>query len=78
MRKWTDFLSEEVYNRLAACRSTKEDVPPLAKAKWAILQHKEGFTPEDALVSILELLDCNSCNFDLTIDEYNDILSEII
>ena len=78
MKKWTDFLSEEVYNRLAACRSIKADILPLAKAKWTILQHKEGFAPADALVSILELLDCNSCYIDLTIDEYNDIISQII
>ena len=75
MKKWTEFLSEEVYNRLAACRSTKADILPLAKAKWAVIRHKEGFTPEDALVAVLELLDCNSCYFDLTTDEYNDILS---
>ena len=75
MKKWTDFLSEEVYNRLAHCRSTKADILPLAKAKWAVIQHKEGFAPEDALVAVLELLDCNGCDFDLTKDEYNDILS---
>ena len=74
MKKWTEFLSEDVYNRLAACRSTKSDILPLAKAKWAAIRHKEGFTPEDALVAVLELLDCNGCYFDLTTDEYNDIL----
>lgn len=78
MTRWTDFLSEAVYNRLAACRSTKADILPLAKAKWTVLQHREGFAPEDALVSVLELLDCNSCYFDLTADEYNDILNQIL
>ena len=78
MKKWTDFLSEDVYNRLANCRSLKADILPLAKAKWAVIQHKEGFTQEDALVSVLELLDCNGCEYDLTIDEYNDILTQIL
>ncbi len=75
MKKWTDFLSEEVYNRLAHCRSTKADILPLAKAQWTVLQHEEGFTPESALNAILGTLERNGCDFDLTKDEYNDILS---
>ena len=33
---------------------------------------KEGFTKEDALVAVLELLDSNGQDIDLTTDEYND------
>lgn len=72
--KWTDTLSEEVYNRLASCHSRKEDILPLAKARWLYIALK-GYDKEDALVYVLELLDCNGCCFDLTTDEYNDILS---
>lgn len=78
MMKWTDHLNASTYNRLADCHSRKEDIPELVGAKWAWMQErgkdKEGFTKEDALVSILELLDCNSQYFDLTSDEYNELI----
>lgn len=76
--RWTELLSEEVYTRLANCKTRKEDILPLAQAKWAAIKAKTGFDKEDALISILELLDCNSFNIDITIDEYNDIISKII
>jgi len=37
---------------------------------------KLGFTKEDALISVLELLDCNSQFFDLTTDEYKELWEE--
>lgn len=77
-KKWTDLLDQDVYNRLANCRSKKEDVLPLAQAKWATLKQKEGFGKEDALIAILELLDCNSCEVDLSLEDYNNILCQII
>ncbi len=79
-KKWTDLLSSAVYSRLANCYSTKEDVLPLAQARWAWLKHIKatGYVKEDALVYVLELLDSNSVDIDLTRDEYDDILNSII
>lgn len=74
-KHWTDNLAEDVRMRLGECRTRKTDIPALVAAKW--LSYKEsgkaekGFTKEDALVDVLELLDCNSCFFDLTEDEYS-------
>ncbi len=77
MRNWTEYLDEKVYTRLCNCRTIKADVGELVKARWRSYQENgkatQGFTKEDALVSILELLDANSCYIDLTIDEYNDL-----
>ena len=77
--RWTDTLNFEVSTRLAECRTTKADIPMLVNAKWYSMKlagkDKEGFTKEDALISILELLDCNSQCIDLTIDEYNELKS---
>lgn len=75
--KWINHLPEEVYIRLCNCKTRKSDLPTLVDAKW--LSYKEngkaeqGFTKEDALVAVLELLDCNSCSFDLTKDEYDEL-----
>lgn len=77
-RKWTDLLEDDVYIRLANCVSLKSDVLPLAQAKWSIMKHDAGFTKEDALVCVLELLDCNSVEIDLTRDEYDGILCGIV
>lgn len=77
--KWTDRLSSEVYTRLCECRSTKEDLPVLVNAKWAFFKDegkdKKGFTKEDALLSILELLDANGLSIpsDLTREEYDEL-----
>lgn len=77
--KWTDCLKSDVLERLGNCRSKKSDIPDLVNAKWASLKQKgkdkEGFTKEDALISVLELLECNGQDFgaDLTVDEYNEL-----
>ncbi len=76
--KWTDNLPDEVYNRLCNCRSLKSDISILTQARWNHIKTKEGYCKEDALVYILELLDANSQDIDLTKDEYNDILYSII
>lgn len=76
--KWTDLLDNDVYYRLEDCKSKKEDIVPLAQAKWATLRQKQGYSKEDALIYILELLDSNSCEIDLSVEEYSDILNEII
>lgn len=77
-KKWTDLLNQDVYNRLANCKSKKDDVLSLAQAKWAILKHNAGFDKEDALIAVLELLDCNSCEIDISLEDYNNIISQII
>ena len=33
-KKWTDYLSEDVYIRLCECRTIKADIPELVKCKW--------------------------------------------
>ena len=78
---WIDRLEYGVYERLVNCKSKKSDIEPLVNAKWASMKEagkdKEGFTKEDALASVLELLDSNSQDFDLTEDEYNELIREI-
>lgn len=77
MGKWADHLPEDVYVRLADCRSTKADVQTLVNAMWYWFREKgndrRGYTKEDALISVLELLDCNSCDIELTSDEYQEM-----
>lgn len=76
---WTDRLSNDVYARLCNCRSRKSDIPELVNAKWADFRakgkDKQGFTKEDAVIDILELLDSNSQDIDLTRDEYDELLA---
>lgn len=76
-KHWTDNLAEDVSTRLANCRTRKEDLPALVNAKWLSYQEsgkaEKGFTKEDALAEVLELLDCNSCFFDLTKEEYHQL-----
>jgi hypothetical protein len=68
-------LPTDVRNRLERCRSTKDDISILTNCYYNHkLKGKPGFTIEDALIHILELLDSNSQYFDLTKDEYDDIL----
>lgn len=72
---WTERLNSDVFERLGNCKSRKSDLPDLVNAKWASLKQagkdKEGFTKEDALISVLELLDSNGQYFigELTVDE---------
>lgn len=77
MKNWKDYLPEEVYIRLCDCRTIKTDIQQLVNAKWKSYQENgkadQGFTKEDCLIVILELLECNSCYFDLTKDEYNEL-----
>lgn len=79
---WTKYLSNDVYMRLCECRTIKSDLPALVNAKWLDMKDKgkdkEGWTKEDALVNVLELLDCNSISWtwDLTKDEYNELKGE--
>lgn len=77
MKKWTEHLNSGVYQRLCNCQTIKSDLPSLVSAKWLFYKETgkdtQGFTKEDALIAILELLDCNSQYIDLTKDEYNEL-----
>ena len=77
MKTWIDTLPEEVYNRLANCRTFKADLPILLSAKWNWIKDKAGYTKEDCLVDILELLDCNGLEdaTELTIEEWESFIS---
>lgn len=72
------FLSNEVYNRLCNCRTQKSDLKELVNAKWAVYKEagkdQKGFTKEDALIAVLELLDENGFDYDLSGDEYADLI----
>lgn len=74
MASWTDKLSGEVYTRLCECRNKKEDIPLMVNAKWESMvergMDKRGYTKEDALVNILELLEANSQFVDPDIEEW--------
>ena len=79
-KKWTDNLPGDVYVRLGNCRSKRSDLQTLVDVKWAAMvvdgKKEEGFTKEDALVQILDLLDCNGQFFDLTKAEYDALKHE--
>ena len=79
---WVEKLPTEVANRLGNCRSRKSDIETLVNVKWAAMveagKKEQGFTKEDALISILELLDSNGQFFDLSQDEYDELKREII
>lgn len=79
MKSWTDRLPAAVYCRLCNCRSIKADIKTLTDARWAAMRDagkdKDGFTKEDALVEVLELLESNTQGFDLTQDEYSKLCS---
>ncbi len=79
MTRWTDYLPEAVYTRLCNCMTLKSDIPALVRAKWRYYveagKDKAGFTKEDALISVLELLDCNSSTIEITKEEYNNLCS---
>ena len=78
VKHWTDSLSSDVYNRLCNCSSVRSDIEPLVNAKWAAMvaegKKEQGFTKEDALVNVLDLLDCNGRSFDLSRDEYDALI----
>lgn len=77
MKKWTEKLPEAIYTRLCDCKTRKEDLQTLVNAKWGAYKEegrdKRGFTKEDALIAILELLEWNSITINLTEEEYNKL-----
>jgi len=58
----------------------KSDIQELVNAEWLLYKEigkdKKGFTKEDALVSVLELLDYNNLYIDLTEEEYDNLIAE--
>ena len=81
---WIDKLKEvatETYTRLGACRITKKDIETLVNVKWTMMveagKREQGFTKEDALIDVLELLDCNGQYFDLSKEEYNELKRDV-
>lgn len=76
---WLNFLDENTKQRLEECKNFKYDIPKLVNAKWKEMQlnkkDEKGFKKEDALIFVLELLDCNNQFFDLTKEEYNEFSS---
>ena len=78
-KKWTDYLPSDVRQRLANCRSSRRDIEFLTQAKWNVLKTKgPEYTPEDALVEVLDLLDANGQFIDLTKAEYDGIIERTI
>lgn len=78
--KWTSRLKSEVYERLCNCRSRKDDILPLTQARWSWIKEQEkykSFSKEDALVYVLELLESNGNDYDLTHYEYGEILNSV-
>ena len=76
---WTEYLPCAVYVRLGECRTRKSDLPILLNAKWRWAQdtgHYNGYTKEDILVDILDLLDCNGLGSvtELTIEEWRNLV----
>lgn len=78
-KNWIDLLDSDVRERLATCSSTRDDILPLTKAFWNCNLKNSGkdYSVEDALVSVLRLVDENGRYFDLTSDERDDILYEV-
>lgn len=82
VKKWYEYLNDDVYNRLRGCNTIKEDMRPLVDARWQFLKDngydKKGYTREDALVYVLELLDSNGLDHlaDISVDDYEDLKFE--
>lgn len=76
---WLDYLPYNVRLRLAQCQTTKSDLPILLNAKWQWAQDTgryNGYTKEDVLADILDLLDCNGLDSvtELTMDEWKNLV----
>ena len=74
-----NYLPYNVHMRLAQRQTTKGDLPILLDAKWRQAPdtgHYNGYTKEDILADILNLLDCNGLNSvtELTIEEWRNLV----
>ena len=75
---WLDYLPYNVRLRLAQRQTTKGDLSILLDAKWQWAQdtgHYNGYTKEDILADILNLLDCNDLDSvtELTMEEWRNL-----
>lgn len=70
--KWTS-LSSAQYERLCDCRSRKEDIFAIARA-YKIEKNYDAVT---ALEVALEHLDANGQFFDLTQEEWTDLVQDL-
>lgn len=78
-KHWTGYLSHDIYMCLAQCQTNKRDLPILLDAKWQWVQDTgryNGYTKEDILVDILDLLDYNGLESvtELTIEEWKNLI----
>lgn len=76
---WLDYLPYNVRLRLVQCQTTKGDLSILLDAKWQWAQdtwHYSGYTKEDLLADILDLLDCNGLDSvtELTMEEWRNLV----
>ena len=55
-------------------QKTVNMITKIAQKKWSRIKTREGYTKEDALAAAMEVCEC----YDITEDEYFDILSSII
>lgn len=74
---WLDYLPYNVRLRFVQCQTTKGDLSILLDAKWQWAQdtgHYRGYTKDDILIGILDLLDCNGLNniTELTTEEWGE------
>ena len=56
-KKWTDYLSEDVYVRLCECRTIKADIPELMESKWKTMEYPCTKEEWDELIRWL----CKKC-----------------
>ena len=81
IKSWTELLPHNVYNRLYNFCSHKADIPILLDARWQWAQDtgrdKQGYTKEDCLTYVLELLDSNGLEdiTDLAPIEWENLLN---
>lgn len=76
---WLDYLHDAVYCRWLDRETIKSDLPILLDAKWRWAQdtgHYSGYTKEDILADILDILDRNGLHdiTELTIEEWMNLI----
>ena len=81
--KWTDYLEDDVYNRLLNCSNVKEDLRKLTNARWLWMRKNGyevlGYHMSDAFEFISDLLFSNSQGhliLSLTEDEWNELMKQ--
>ena len=70
-----DGLPSDVYERLCDCRSRREDILPLAISVYR--NNTKGYTAEQAIEYTLEHLSCNSQDFCLENEEWDEYIEKL-